>query len=200
MNSPVSNASLVQTYIPRFFLSEAEAQWAADFQAWNDDYFSLAPRFGCAGGPNVVVLSEKGRQRAYDMACIYRLKLSASDINTLETVNAYGVDGVVILTLPRDIQAKINRLTFLISNDVSSKMVAASLGNDIEEYGRLREVNQLISVSIKDGHLTYRTTALGKELVHTAHIVGAGMIRARETILEQLEAGCTWQVQQKLAA
>lgn len=56
-------------------------------------YYAINPKFGSAGGPDVVSLSDAGRAAAFTVA--NQMKVTAGEMRRLEIIRAHGDDGAL---------------------------------------------------------------------------------------------------------
>ncbi|NEX60145.1 hypothetical protein [Noviherbaspirillum galbum] len=171
-----------------FLMTADEIASVGLFQGRIAAHFTLQRRFGVAGGPDEIVLSDQGWEIAYDMAAIYRVRLKIPHIRALELLHAAGESGLAQNTLSKDTYVALRQIDAWLDAKAFHRSLAASLANDECRYREIRESNRLLFVAHDvDRHMpVYYLTALGRELIRVAHAVGQNMIAARQEHLAAL--------------
>ena len=153
------------------FLTQSDANFVAHVSAYDPLLFETVRRFGTAGGPDTVTLTERGWEKAYSLACSTRFQLKSLHIRVLETLAASGEDGLSTKELGRHEYSAANALDFAIHDENAQHCLAAGLRGDEEAYARIRDRNKLIWVDTSALPPRFKVTSLGREFITAAHIV-----------------------------
>ena len=168
------------------FLSAEEADLTGLFLGRQADLFQTEPEFGAAGGPDRTGLSEMGRERAYNIASVYRLRLGIAHIEVLTTIASYGEVGMPLRGMKPGLYDAAHALADLSIKDRSQEALAASLGGDDAAWGRIRDENRLLWLDQTAGGPgldVWRVTPTGQALITAAAAV------ERSMLLHQLKTG-----------
>lgn len=168
------------TSVENAFMDAEEARISGVlFARFNPELFHKAPAFGAAGGPEAWHLTDEGLARVYDMAAIYRLKMSASRAKVLECVAAAGPAGMSHDQIPNELRDAAFVLSLShIDKDAEAQSIAAGLLCDQTRYNALQEASLLIrSITDENCIPLFVITALGKSLIQAAKAVQAAAVK-----------------------
>lgn len=161
------------------FLTDSELAGAFTWVAANDLLFQSAPVFGVAGGPDAIGLTDAGKLLSYDLAAVYRFRITLADIWVLEQLAAVGELGVPVTSFAGKTHSAARKLDSMLDDSLAQASIAASLRGDQVEYDRLQDRGRLVRVEHALAIPTYRITSLGNELVGAARKVAEAMLEQR---------------------
>lgn len=171
-----------QPLLPKetFFLNQDEAEMAASFVVRDPEFFTRRPAFGNAGGPDVLELTDKGREYAFRLACSSRFALTIDHIRALELIHGFGADGIGVDKVSPQQYSYANALDFSVHSENAQATLAASLNGDQETYAAIRDRNQLIWNDGSSWPPRFKITGLGSDLLQSAAAVGKAMLKKFE--------------------
>ncbi|MCC1496881.1 hypothetical protein [Alcanivorax sp. 1008] len=166
---------------PRF-LGPDEAAAAGVAVARYPGGLQQQPAFGPAGGPDAWSLTDAGLALAYDMAAVYRLKMSVKRARALELVAAAGEDGLPLSDVPRDLWDSAHVLSLAHTlPDAREAVLAAALKGDEKAMGSIQEESLLIRQKVIKGRRpVYVVTAAGRELIVAADAIKQAAVAAMD--------------------
>lgn len=174
---------------PRF-LGPDEAAAAGMAVARYPGGLQQQPAFGPAGGPDAWSLTDTGMALAYDMAAVYRLKMSVKRARALELVAAAGEDGLPLSDVPRDLWDSTHVLSLAHTlPDAREAVLAAALRGDEQTMESIQEGSLLIRQKvIKSRPPVYVVTATGRELIAAADAIKQAAVAAMDGELNMQDA------------
>jgi hypothetical protein len=161
------------------FLSAEEAALTGLFLGRQAELFEAEPAFGTAGGPDRAVLSDLGRERAYNIASVYRMALGIAHIEALTTIAGYGAAGMPLMGMSPSLHCAAHALTDVSITDRFQNSLAVGQGGDEAARARIRDENRLIWLDQTGGKPdldVWRITTTGLALIAAATAVEESML------------------------
>lgn len=161
------------------FLTTEEAALTGLFLGRQAELFQTESAFGVAGGPDRRVLSDLGRERAYNIASVYRMALGIAHIEALTTIAGYGAAGMPLMGMSPTLYRAVHALTDVSITDRFQNSLAVGQSGDEATRARIQDESRLLWLDQTAGTLdldVWRVTTTGLALIAAATAVEESML------------------------